>query len=318
MWKIIFSVLLLPFAVQAQSQIRVAQCNFYEHPVFGYGCEIADLEFRAGDILSVAGNHNSGKDNDNVAFVEIVNSTVEVIPQELFLNFPILDRLYAQSVSLSTLNRLRNCATLRFLFLSGNFLEVVAADTFADCLNLETLQLQNNQLNSIDRWAFRNLDRLRVLSLSNNQLQAINPDLFTPTPNLLDLGLGGNLLTTLNSRTFTPTLFLETLRLNNNQFTILNVNILQNLTQLSTLLLNGNEFDNFQANFFRHLPNLRQLNINDNLVSWSKTLECRSNIKSSSWHLFVHCNLIKTLVLLVSRWPTISSLILTSTFSSTK
>lgn len=284
MLKLLCAILLLPFAVQA------ARCNYYDHPIFGYGCEVADLEFMAGDELVITGNHIPGKSNANVLFVEILNSTVEVVPQQYFISFPILNRFYAQSVSLSTLNRMRNCETLRFLFLSGNNLEVISADTFADCANLEVLHLQNNNINNIERWAFRNLDSLEVLLLTNNQLETVNADLFTPVPNLIDLGLSNNMyacdthwtffyskfsfysfciyrLATLNSRTFTPIPYLETLRLANNYFSILNVNILTNLTQLNTLLLNGNQFDNFQANFFRHLPNLKNLNINDNSVS---------------------------------------------------
>lgn len=271
MWKLICAVLLLPFVVQAEFQ-GAARCRYYDHPIFGYGCEVADLEFLAGDELQITGNHLTGRSNANVVFVEILNSTVEVIPQQFFISFPILNRFYAQGVSLSTLNRILNCANLRFLFLSGNYLEVINSDVFADCGNLEVLHLQNNNINNIERWAFRNLDKLEVLLLTNNQLQQINADLFTPVPNLLDLGLSNNMLTTLNSRTFTPIAFLETLRLANNYLSVLNVNILANLTQLNTLLLNGNQFDNFQANFFRHLPNLRQLNLNDNLVSceWFK------------------------------------------------
>ena len=265
MLKIFCVIFLIPFVVQAE--VRVAQCNYYVHPIFGYGCEVADLEFLSGDQLQITGSHLAGRNNGHVEFVEIVNSTVEVIPQQYFTTFSILNRFNAQSVSLSILNRIGNCLNLRFLFLSGNYLETINADTFADCENLEVLHLQNNLINNIDRWAFRNLDHLEILILSNNQLESINADLFTTVPNLLDLGLSDNLLSTLNSRTFTPTPLIETLRLANNYFSVLNVNLFQNMTSLSTLLLNGNEFDNFQLNFFRHLPNLRHLNINDNSVS---------------------------------------------------
>lgn len=267
MWKILSLILLFPFV--AQSELVVARCNFYEHPIFGYTCEVANLQFMAGDALQVTGNHLLGKGNDNVVTVEIVNSTVEVIPLQYFISFPILNRFYAQNVGISTLNRLRNCLSLEFLFLSHNMLDTIRADTFADCANLRSIQLQNNLINNVERWAFRDATKLEVVNLNNNQLEVVNPDLFTPTPNLLDLGLSNNQLTTLNTRFFTPVVFLETLRLSNNDITFLNVNHFQNLTQLSTVLLNGNNFDNFQANFFRHLPNLRQLNVNDNKVGFN-------------------------------------------------
>lgn len=287
MLKLFCVILLLPFVVHGQ--ISEARCNYYEHPLFGYGCEVASLEFFAGDLLQITGNHNSGKNNENVAFVEILNSTVEVIPQQFFLSFPNLNRFYAQSVSLSTLNRLLNCQSLKLLFLSGNNLEMISSDTFADCGNLEVLHLQNNHINNVERWAFRNLDKLQVLLLSSNQLEVINADLFTTIPNLLDLGLSNNMIATLNSRTFTPIPFLETLRLANNYLSVLNVNILANMNQLNTLLLNGNQFDNFQANFFRHLPNLKHLNINDNSVSLNFK---RSVLKMSQnlFHLSDHVN----------------------------
>jgi Leucine-rich repeat (LRR) protein len=265
MWKIVNLVLLLPFL--AQSELVVARCNYYEHPLFGYTCEVANLQFKAGDELQVTGTHMLGKNNENVATVEIANSTIEVVPLQYFISFPILTRFYAQNVGISTLNRLRNCASLQHLFLSQNKLDIIRGDTFADCANLQSIHLQNNMISNIERWAFRDATKLEVLLLNNNQLEVINADLFTPTPNLLDLGLSNNRLETLNSRLFTPTLFLETLRLSNNNITILNVNIFQNLTQLSTLLLNGNNFDNFQANFFRNLPSLRLLNVDDNMVS---------------------------------------------------
>lgn len=266
MWRLLSAFLLLPFVI-SQSQVRNANCLFYVHPIFGYGCEVTNFEFSAGDELVVAGTHLAGRNDESVSFVEILNSTIEVVPQRFLITFPALERFHLQGVSISTLNRLRNCENLRVLLLSFNRIEIVSADTFADCINLEVLHLQNNVISNVERWAFRELDRLEVLLLNNNLLETINPDLFTPVPNLIDLGLSDNSLSTLNSRTFTPTPLLETLRLANNYFSVLNVNILTNLTHLTSLLLNGNQFDNFQANFFRHLPNLRLLNINDNSVS---------------------------------------------------
>lgn len=270
MMKVFCAILILAFVIQsnAQATLRVAPCSYYVHPVFGYGCEVADLEFLSGDTLQITGSHQQGRNNAQVLFVEILNSTVEVIPQQYFAQFTNLERFYSQSVSISILNRLVSCENLKFLYLSGNYLETISDDTFVDCGKLEVLHLQGNLINSIARWAFRNLDQLQVLLLNNNQLETINPDLFTTTPNLSDLGLSDNSLSTLNSRTFTPTPLLETLRLANNYFSVLNVNLLQNLTRLSTLLLNGNQFDNFQANFFRHLPSLTHLNINDNSVAF--------------------------------------------------
>lgn len=296
MLKLLSAFLLLPF-VMSQSQIRNANCLFYEHPNFGYGCEVTNLEFSDGDELVVMGNHLSGRSDANVLFVEILNSTVDVVPQRFLITFPTLERFHAQGVSIATLNRLRNCENLKHLLLSWNRISTISADTFADCINLEVLQLQSNVITNVDRWAFRDLDKLEVLLLSNNLLETINPDLFTPLPNLIDLGLSDNSLSTLNSRTFTPVPFLETLRLANNYFSVLNVNLLSNLTQLETLLLNGNQFDNFQANFFRHLPNLRLLNINDNSVSFLQVLKAFINWNlSSSWHSSEPFSLIRILV----------------------
>lgn len=308
MLKIFCAILLLPFVVQAE--LRVAECNFYVHPVFGYGCEVADLEFLAGDELQITGNHIGTFNNGHVEFVEIVNSTVEVVPYQFFSQF-LLYRFYAQSASLSNLTPLRNCGNLRHLFLSGNYLETINGDTFADCDHLEVLHLQNNLINNIDRWAFRNLERLEILLLNNNQLESIHADLFTTVPNLLDLGLSDNSLSTLNARTFTPTPLLDTLRLANNYFSVLNVNLLENLTQLTTLLLNGNQFDNFQLGFFRHLPNLRHLNINDNSVSAEcnqKTLMFISKeLSTFRSHSFAPFSLIRIFALPAYQWRIISS-----------
>lgn len=266
MWKILSVILVLPFL--AQSELVVGRCNYYEHPLFGYTCEMSNLQFMAGDELQVTGNHMPGKHDGNVVTVEVKNSTIEVIPLQFFISFPIMSRFYAQNVGISTLNRLRNCESLQHLFLSQNKLEIIRTDTFADCMNLLTIQLQSNLINNVERWALRDLTKLEVFLLNNNRLELLNADLFTPTPNILDIGISNNRLSTVNSRTFTPTPFLETLRLSHNNISILNVNTLQNLTQLQVVLLNGNNFDNFQANFFRHLPNLRQLNIDDNLVGF--------------------------------------------------
>ena len=273
MLKFIFLVALLPFLVQAE--VRVARCNFYIHPVFGYSCEVTDLDFVAGDELQITGTHIIGQNNENVSFVEIANSTVEVIPQQYFINFVNLKRFQAADVSIARLERLSNCESLETLVLSYNNLQTIVNDIFANCGNLLNLQLEGNVLTAVTRFALRGLGKLQVLNLNNNELDAINSDLFTETPNLLDIGISNNRLTLLNVRTFTPTPLLETLRLSNNRFTALNVNLLENLTHLHILLFNGNQFDNFQAGFFRHLPNLRQLNINDNLVGAKKPLELK-------------------------------------------
>lgn len=320
MLKLFCAILLFPFVVQAELQLQTSQCRFYDHAVFGYGCEVVDLDFSSGDDLQITGVHLTGRGNGNVLFVEIINSTIEVIPFQFFISFPILSRFYAQDVSLAVLNPVRNCGQLNHLFLSSNNLESINPDTFADCVNLQTLHLQNNVIADVDRWAFRNLDRLEVLQLNGNQIEALNADLFVSTPNLLDLGLSNNQLSSINPRTFTPIPYLETLRLANNHFAILNVNTLANLTQLDTLLLNGNEFDNFQANFFRHLPNLRHLNINDNKVSTA----CWANKPGTGLRLFLvlsshssgPCNSIKIRGSTAYRCRTILSKSSTSTRSS--
>lgn len=270
MWKQLGLVLcclaVLPFVVQAQL-LRTAQCNYYNHTVFGYTCEVADLVFNDGDQLQITGTHMPGMSHESVILVDIANSTLGIIPLQFFVAFPGMSRFYAQGASLETLNRLQNCQSLEHLFLSQNNLRTISADTFVDCTNLKVLQLMNNHISTIDRWAFRDMDNLEVLLLTNNDIEVINADLFTPTPNLLDLGLGNNYITTLNVRTFTPTPLLEVLRLGNNQIAAFNVNIFINLNNLHTLLLNGNNFDQFQANLFRVLPSLKTLNLNDNVVS---------------------------------------------------
>lgn len=266
MWKIFSLLLLCP--ILAQSALVQARCRFYEHQVFGYTCETANLQFMAGDELQISGIHMPERDNGNVWTVEVVNSTIEVLPQQFLISFPILRRLNANNVGISTLNRIRNCQSLQFLSLSHNKLDVIRGDTFADCSNLLSINLQNNLITNVERWALRGLTILQTFILNNNQLATLNGDLFTETPNILDIGLSNNLLSTLIARTFTPTPFVETIRLANNNLSIISVNIFQNLTQLSVLLLNGNRFDNFAANFFRHLPNLRHLNIDNNVVSF--------------------------------------------------
>jgi Leucine-rich repeat (LRR) protein len=265
MWKVFSLLLLLP--VFGQSALVTARCRYYDHQILGYTCEVADLQFMAGDELQIAGIHMPGRDNGNVLTVEIVNSTVEVVPQQFFIQFSILRRFNAQNVGMSVLNRIRNCQTLQSLSLSHNKLDIIRGDTFADCTNLLSINLQNNLISNVERWALRGLSILETFNLNNNQMAALNADLFTPTPNILDIGLSNNLLSTLILRTFTPTPFLETLRLSNNNLTLLNGVMFQNLTQLQVFLLNGNNFDNFQAGFFRNLTNLRHLNIDNNAVS---------------------------------------------------
>lgn len=264
--KLICAILVIPY-LSADAVARVANCRFSEHQVFGYSCQIADLEFNTGDTLQISGMHLAGRNDMSVTFLEIVNSSVSIVPQHIFVQFGNLQRFHAQNVGLSDLVPLRNCQNLQTIFLSQNQLTLIRNDVFGDCRNLMTIHLQNNQIATIERWAFRGLSSIETIQLNNNQLAVINADLFTENPLLKDIGLSNNHLTTINSRQFTPTPYLETLRLANNEIVILNVNVLQNLTRLETLLLNGNQFDNFQANFFRHLPNLKMLNINDNQVS---------------------------------------------------
>jgi hypothetical protein len=264
MWKVFSLLFLLP--ILSHGALVTGRCRYYDHQLLGYTCEVANLLFTVGDELQITGVHMPGRDNGNVLTVEIVNSTVEVIPQQFFINFSILRRFNAQNVGISTLNRLRNCQSLQFLSLSHNKLNIIRADTFTDCTNLLNINLQNNLIRDVERWALRNLSVLEVLNLNSNQMQSVNPDVFTPTTNLIDLSLSNNFISNLVVRTFTPISFLETLRLSNNNLTIVNGLIFQNMTQLSVLLLNGNNFDNFQANFFRNLTNLRHLNVADNKV----------------------------------------------------
>ncbi|XP_051925500.1 LOW QUALITY PROTEIN: trophoblast glycoprotein-like [Hippocampus zosterae] len=78
----------------------------------------------------------------------------------------------------------------RNLFISGNNIARLGADSFKGLHNVSNLSLSNNKISEVDSHAFSGLPGLRSLDLSSNRLSAVHPEAFAVAErSLLQLNL---------------------------------------------------------------------------------------------------------------------------------
>ena len=114
---------------------------------------------------------------------------------------PNLRYLYLSSNRLFELgaNQFRHLSTLEMIDLTGNLIQTIPADAFADMQRLVQLYAGDNHIAQIEPNAFRN-SSLIVLMMPSNRFTQLSADMFNGLGSLQQLGLKDNQVREMDGR----------------------------------------------------------------------------------------------------------------------
>lgn len=215
-------------------------CNFVvmdEFP-YPYACQMVGLWIYDDENLPIVlgGNHLPGRGNNDVGYVEIMNSTIPFIITQFFTTFPNLEafaivnggltrvqsRAFSNAFNLRFLTIILNpglrtihanafdgAASLEFVNLSDNEIDNLHDDTFAGALQIEVIIMENNAITHLPPNIFRFL-RLTELSISNNQIESLDGRLLESSSGLSFVDFSANRISSIG-RTFFDTVINQNL-----------------------------------------------------------------------------------------------------------
>lgn len=207
-------------------------------------CRITGGSVLPDEILTI-----SNADPKNVTILTFDGTNFTVLPQNIFISFPLVKTFFVSQTILQRLiiNDFKNALNLKTVFFYETQLQVIPSQLFRNSPNIESLTFTTSPITKISKGAFGNLRKLKSLSLtylsltmypSNmlmNQtalemldmescgLTTLPPDFFKNNLNLTRIDLKYNKIESLPDELFDPLEFLEFVTLNGN-----------NLVRLST------------------------------------------------------------------------------------
>lgn len=212
--------------------------------------------------------------------VGFVNSTISVLPLDLFKRFPNIEIFYGSNLGLKSISRsfFESANKLLDLYLAGNNLTQLENFLFYGAINLKRVVLADNQITQIGPDTFKKMilkqmipydnvfqRKLEEIDLSNNQLTDLDFGTFSQLPALKILILKYNHLK-LKYGLFP--LCLKKLDLSYNKLLDFSLRILLASPVLEDLQINGNVFANTDSDYLFpqyifQLINLNRMEISD-------------------------------------------------------
>jgi Leucine-rich repeat (LRR) protein len=105
-----------------------------------------------------------------IMHVQFSSSSIYSVPREVFAKFPNVNGLWVH----------------------GQNIQEIQADTFKDAKKLKWISLDDNSLTFLRADTFEGLPTLKSIWMQNNRLSAIHPKMFSHLNNLMRLDLRGN------------------------------------------------------------------------------------------------------------------------------
>uniref|UniRef100_A0A8C1AXX2 Relaxin family peptide receptor 2b n=1 Tax=Cyprinus carpio carpio TaxID=630221 RepID=A0A8C1AXX2_CYPCA len=220
--------------------------------------------------------------SSNVTSLSLKSNKICVLPDEAFIKYIKLQRLFLQDNCISTvsIHAFSGLYKLQKLSLSQNCISLLSPGVFSDLHKLKWLILDDNPITTITANTFTGLSSLFFLSMVNTFLEQLPPTrLCSHMPFLSWLDFEGNCIKTLGLSTLLScehltvlslranlikslpenTLSLHTMEdldLSSNLIKELPVSIFKDLPSLQILGLEGVEIPNIQTSMFRPMYNL--------------------------------------------------------------
>jgi Leucine-rich repeat (LRR) protein len=121
-------------------------------------------------VTGVSGNHASGKTNDDVKAIYIVNQPLDFIPRDVNKYFKNIQGLLMRETKVKFISKfdLQQFPELRSFYINGNPIEAVDGDLFSFTKKLSYVDLGSNKITSVGANLFSDLKDLRALYFYGN------------------------------------------------------------------------------------------------------------------------------------------------------
>ena len=218
------------------------KCVYINNIEHGYGCVIIGGVYGVDDHVSIGGRHLAGKTNVDVQHVGFHGVSAGKFHNKFFVKFSSIKVVIIPVSNLQRMDQssLKGANNLKELFVKGNNIASLAAETFINSTNLITVSFQDNAISFVHENAFENLRLLEFLALGKNWISQLRLDTFKDLENLKRVELQSNILETLPEGLFRNNMKLETIQLHNNKLKVLPANLFKKLNNLENLSLDRN------------------------------------------------------------------------------
>uniref|UniRef100_A0A8C1XB45 Relaxin family peptide receptor 2b n=1 Tax=Cyprinus carpio TaxID=7962 RepID=A0A8C1XB45_CYPCA len=204
--------------------------------------------------------------SSNVTSLSLKSNKICVLPDEAFIKYIKLQRLFLQDNCISTvsIHAFSGLYKLQKLSLSQNCISLLSPGVFSDLHKLKWLILDDNPITTITANTFTGLSSLFFLSMVNTFLEQLPPTrLCSHMPFLSWLDFEGNCIKTLGLSTLLSCEHLTVLSLRANLIKSLPENTLS-LRTMEDLDLSSNLIKELPVSIFKDLPSLQILNLSQN------------------------------------------------------
>lgn len=208
-----------------------------------YSCVINSIrDFDDTLETTIGGTHQSGRSDEDVVYLRIVNCNITTIVTKFFTQFPRLQILHIVNGGLREIqaNAFTGANEIRTIEFTSNDLRVINADSFHGLPSLNWLQLAGNNVLQVNENAFTNLEQISVLLLDFNPITSLPPTVFYPLTGLHIMSLSHLHLTTIDGRLFAKNINLDIISLENNEISAIESTFLDNVN-FRNLDLAGNK-----------------------------------------------------------------------------
>lgn len=147
----------------------VNTCNFIEHEIYGFTCELTDVEYEDGEFPIIT-DFSGCVNNSLVTGLIFKSSKIAKIPNEVFTTFPNLTYIQASGVGVVNVPSTECGENLKFINFANNSIATLDSDAFSGCLNIEEIILDTNCISRVqpcEETFVENLITLKKLSLKD-------------------------------------------------------------------------------------------------------------------------------------------------------
>ncbi|CRK88843.1 CLUMA_CG002679, isoform A [Clunio marinus] len=246
------------------------KCQFTKNTVFSYVCEIRKVELIdvADEFIVEHDDHQKDKSDSDVKMVSFIDSTINVVPNQIFSIFPNLDILDLVNTRIKKWNRdnLKSAKHLRRIWLAYNQIEELFDNSFIGATGLENLLLDNNKISKIGDKTFNGLSQVKSLEFQNNFIKTLSEKLLAPLKKLKELNLSENKISHFDENAFHNNGRLEFLNLASNNITVLPEKLFHSQLDLTILYLHNNQITKLSPELFADCSALMELRLDHNRI----------------------------------------------------
>ncbi|XP_078337293.1 uncharacterized protein LOC111137043 [Crassostrea virginica] len=204
--------------------------------------------------------------------LDLSNCEIRSIDENAFDGLKILNNLLLSNNYIGRIP-VKLPKLLMYLYMTGNQVEILNNNTFANLTSLKRLHLGNNKILTLFQGAFAGLNNLEELELHGNRINTLPKRLFSPFSNLVTLTLQQNRLRMIqnSTMTFSSMTSLKYLNLSDNGCSYVPISLFSNLKSLLELYLKGNKLgkyllNNAEGKLFSGLRTLKILDLSSNQI----------------------------------------------------